>query len=102
LSAPVAPTVEQNPIEWFLPDGDGLVWHNYGDSSLLFNPRSGRTHLLEQWVVDVLEEFRNGPASVAALLERLGLAKEDGAVRGKIQNIISSLDQLGLILPVGP
>jgi PqqD family protein of HPr-rel-A system len=101
LNSSTSPTIEQNFIEWYVPDGDQLIWEHFDESSLLFNPRSGCTHALEQWTVDVLQELMKGSATVPVLAEKLGLKTEEQVLMEKLQRIILALDDLGLILPVG-
>ncbi len=101
MSDPLFQSSAAHSVEWYLPGGDRLIWQDYGGSPILFNPDSGRTHALERWVADILEELQRGPVSGAALVERLGLEGEGDDIGEKIQRTIWTLDQLGLILPVG-
>ncbi|MBF0454169.1 MAG: HPr-rel-A system PqqD family peptide chaperone [Magnetococcales bacterium] len=95
---PLLPDTER----WFVPPDLQLHWHCYGETCLVFNPRSGRTHRLEQWVMDLLEALRQGPVSLSALMEHLGLSQEEReGAREKFNRTIWELDRLGLIFPAG-
>ncbi len=52
--------------------------------------------------MDLLEALRQGPVSLSALMEHLGLSQEEReGAREKFNRTIWELDRLGLIFPAG-
>ena len=87
---------------WSVPSDCRFLWERFGEVCLLFNPLSGTTHLLNELVIDILEEFQKDPVTLDRLIVQLGLEKEREAVRPRIQQVLAEMDYLGLIRPLDP
>lgn len=66
--------------------------------ALLYNPLSGRTHLLSPLAMALLEELAEGPADEAALAARLEVAEQSGE-NVRLARLCWELAELGLLDP---
>ncbi len=83
---------------WYVPDGMKLSWRQFGDETVIFNPASGQTHLLDAFSAWVLRELETSPSSRDVLADRLvreaGL-EADLAVR-RLQEVLEKFHTQGL------
>ena len=87
---------------WYVPFAERLLREPFSVSVLLFNPASGKTHLLNELAMDLLDALAGGPASVGELVMRLDLISERETAEPQIRKLLRTLDRLGLIAPVDP
>jgi PqqD family protein of HPr-rel-A system len=58
-------------IYWYAPDAGAFLWEHGEDESILFDPRSGQTHLLTAVAVEVLRYLSQEPHNQAQLMGKL-------------------------------
>jgi PqqD family protein of HPr-rel-A system len=77
---------------WRIPPGIELCWKRWDDDLIVFNPASGRTHLLNPLAGEALRAIEESPADIESLTKRLAalVAETNGL----------DFDELGLIEPV--
>jgi PqqD family protein of HPr-rel-A system len=87
---------------WRLPEPHRFVWRSFDSYSLLFNERSGDTHVLDPLSREILDLLREAPHDEASLLRELG-SLIDGqapeALEHAVQQVLESFDAAGLIFP---
>jgi PqqD family protein of HPr-rel-A system len=95
LSAP-------NPKRWSSKREPALRWRTWGAHSVVFNPASGDTHLLNASAAAVLRILESRPSSVEELCEELSsrsVAPRGDSLTGEIEALLEELDELGLAAP---
>jgi len=93
----------KQPIRWKVVAPDALVWEHLGDESVLFDRRSGQTHLLPQISVECLALMQDQAMDLEQLCERLEVrshpAFENEACE-QIDQLLRTLNDLGLTVAV--
>lgn len=87
---------------WHLPEPDGLVWRSFDSYSLLYNPESGDTHVLDPLSREILDILLETPHDERSLLQELGVLAEGqdaAALESAVHEALTSLDSAGLITP---
>jgi len=82
---------------------DALCWEHWGEESVLFDRRSGQTHLLTALATGCLLLLQDADLDVDQLIEKLRGRFEEGpeqAGREQIRQLLLTLDELGLIKAV--
>ncbi|MCB1874744.1 MAG: HPr-rel-A system PqqD family peptide chaperone [Chromatiales bacterium] len=90
---------------WTVPNWDELLQEQWEDETLLFNPASGQTHILNLVGITVLERLASRPSSVTDLAQGLltTFAPDDRRVfLESLWQHLAQLDELGLIEPYQP
>jgi PqqD family protein of HPr-rel-A system len=87
---------------WQLSATGELQWVQWGDECVLYHEGSGDTHLLEPFVMEVLQALHRAPATVSTIVEVL--AREGGEetrhqMSNHIDSLFSTLHRLGVIEP---
>lgn len=86
---------------WAAPGAGGFLWREFGTVSVLFDPRSGETHLLDPLAREILdlliEHPRTGAQTAAALGALIGGPAEE--LRPRVEEAMAEFDRLGLIFP---
>lgn len=80
---------------------DGLVWRNWHDGSVVFNPDSGQTHLLDIVSREGLSCLQETALDVAELRDQLAERLEverDDELRLYVERLVSKFDELGLLV----
>ncbi len=87
---------------WCIPAGNFAVWRELNDISVLFDRRSGQTHLLDAFARELYDLITEQADTAPELTSRMAAILEgavDPALRQKIDDTIAEFDQLGLIFP---
>lgn len=87
---------------WQLPESDSLVWRSFDSYSLLYNPQSGDTHVLDplsREILDLLHETPHDEVSLVQELSFLAEGQDPAALESAIHEALTSLDSAGLIAP---
>ncbi|MDA5193619.1 HPr-rel-A system PqqD family peptide chaperone [Govanella unica] len=88
-------------VLWAGAGASGFLWREFGSFSVLYDPRSGETHLLDPLAREILDLFIEQPRTetevVAQLAELLG--SEGGDIASRVAEAIAEFDRLGLIFP---
>lgn len=85
-------------------DVEQLIWRSWSDDHfLVYHPRSGNTHLLNQATCLILDQLRLGHADAQQLAGSLAEATDlniDQTLHRHVQQMLEQLDQVGLIDPM--
>ncbi|TQV83666.1 HPr-rel-A system PqqD family peptide chaperone [Denitrobaculum tricleocarpae] len=87
---------------WYVPESGSLVWRSFDSYSLLYNERSGNTHVLDPLSREILDLLQESPRDERALLQELtSLVGDDDpeALREAIGEALVAFDSAGLIFP---
>jgi len=87
------------PRTWKVPQ---LIFKNWNDGVVVFNVRSGNTHLLNPVTVQILKILTEQPRDVAQIAERLATENDtsvDDELLAELEKALLQLDELGLIEP---
>lgn len=90
------------PGLWRLSVTSPLPLRVWDGETVVFNPLSGDTHLLDILTGELLRALMTGPASVAALRQTAAEFLEvpdDEQLAQHVGQMLASLDELGLIEP---
>lgn len=88
---------------WQVVAPDALVWEHLGEESVLFDRRSGQTHLLPLITVECMTMLQERAMDLDQLCERLDVGTEPDSgneARGQIAQLLHTLNDLGLIVSV--
>ena len=88
---------------WAVVDNDALVWEHLEEESVLFDRRSGQTHLLTKTTIKCLVALQENAYSLDQLYERFELRSDSETAyeaRLHISQLLSTLNELGLIASV--
>ena len=82
---------------------EGLIWRQWGDEYVVYNPVSGDSHLLDSVSARGLLHLEAQEASAPQLIEELnlslGIALDEG-LDLYVQRMIAEFSELGLARPV--
>lgn len=89
-----------SPRQWLLtPAGRGLLWQNWEDAYIVYQPSSTETHVFNETTALILESLEQGPLPMERvkdwILEALGMA--EGVVNDDLLFAVGRLEALGLI-----
>ena len=90
------------PKYWAAPRRDSLLWLEDGASTVVFDRRSGQTHILNATAAQALGLLMNGPLPEAELSRQMALNLDpDADMAALVREILSTFDALGLVEPAG-
>ena len=84
-------------------DPDALVWEHLGEESVLFDRRSGQTHLLTLIAAECLALLQEHAMNLDQLCEKLEVRSQpefEIETREQIDQLLRTLNDLGLIVSV--
>lgn len=87
-------------MNWRLRAGQSLHTLAGDDDSVVYNDRSGETHLLNAVAISLLEHLRKGPDDFSGICASLGVAWEfdsDAELQRVVLALTNELDDLCLI-----
>lgn len=87
--------------QWLLtPAGRGLLWQNWEDAYIVYQPSSTETHVFNETTALILESLEQGPLPMESIkhgiLEVLGL-ETDELANDSLMFAVGRLEALGLI-----
>ena len=87
---------------WAAPSPERLLWHDLGPVAVVFNARSGDTHVVDPLAHEALALLVESPRTASALTSTLADLLEAPAdeVGPKVDAILAEFDRLGLIFPL--
>ena len=88
---------------WRLNPVCQLKWRSWGNEYILYNSASGQTHLLNELGASALNLLSAGELSACNLRQTLAAKcdlADDSEFQSYIDNMLKSMDSLGLIEPV--
>lgn len=88
-------------VTWSAAGASGFLWREFGSVSVLFDPRSGETHMLDSLAREILDLFIEQPraaSDVARALEDL-IGGPGDEISLRVDQAIAEFDRLGLIFP---
>ena len=86
-----------------VPNSDGLIWSEWDDASIVYDPRSGHTQVLNEFARELFALYEDGPKTLDQLLsefEKIIEAEADETTRKNIIETVSGFDSMGLIEPI--
>ncbi len=87
---------------WRVPKDWRLEWRQWGSFHIVFNPASGDTHLLNVISAFVLRSLENEARSVEELKALVSRLPERPGDPADIDDLVSELDELGLVAAAPP
>lgn len=87
---------------WQVPAPDSLVWRSFDSYSLLFNERSGNTHVLDPLSREILDLLQETPRDELSLVRELSSILEEQdtqALEVAVHEALEAFDSAGLIFP---
>ncbi len=93
---------DESPERWVAPRRESLLWLEDGASAVIFDRRSGQTHILNAAAAQALGLLMNGPLPEVELSRQMALNLDPGAdMPALVREILSTFDALGLVEPAG-
>ncbi len=89
-------------ITWAAPGANGFRWREFDTISVLFDPRSGETHMLDVLSREVLDLISDEPRTSQGVLDAVSsLMPEtpEATVKARVDEIVGHFDRIGLIFP---
>ena len=84
---------------WRVDRSDELLWETWDDGIVVFQPTSGKTHVLNPLGALALDLLAEAPSTASELVERIAGATErprDEALEGQVRTLLTYLDRLGI------
>lgn len=88
---------------WRLRRGVPLLSHTWGDETVIFDPESGDTHLLNTASFGIVERLSSDPETIEQLASRVATSLDlplDEQLRTYIEELLLDLAEIGLVEPV--
>lgn len=85
---------------WSVREPSALLWEHWDEESILFDRRSGQTHLLTASTVQLLSLLEQAPLPASRLIEALSPPVENGSplMNGEqVDALLHTLAELGLV-----
>lgn len=95
--------LQKQTVCWQVVAPDALVWEHLGDESVLFDRRSGQTHLLPQITAECVALLQEQAMDLETICERLEVRLHpelENEARYKIDQLLRTLNDLGLIASI--
>ncbi len=95
--------MSHDPCLWRVGSRLPLRWRGWDGEWVVFHPESGDTHLLDPLAAEALRYLESAPATTATLVRHLvdgPSAPDAGELPGIVEQLLSVLDDAGLIEPV--
>jgi PqqD family protein of HPr-rel-A system len=89
--------------EWRIPAESQLHWRAWEDDVVLFDARSGETHLLNAVAAEVLKSLAESPADLGTLARRVAIhfdVAPDSGWLSRLKALLARFDEAGLVEPV--
>lgn len=86
-----------------VPNAAGFLWSEWEDASIVYDPRSGHTQVLNEFARELLALLEDGPKTTSDLcveFEKIIETSLDPFTKGKIIETVNGFDTMGLIEPV--
>ncbi|MCP5382877.1 MAG: HPr-rel-A system PqqD family peptide chaperone [Kordiimonadaceae bacterium] len=90
-------------LVFHVPDNAGLIWSEWEDASIVYDPRSGHTQVLNEFARELLALYEDGPKSLDQLLAEFSKiidAEPDATTTQNIIETVAGFDNMGLIEPI--
>ena len=87
-------------MKWQLTSASGLRWHDTEEESLIFNPASGDTHLLDLVARSGLACLEKGPLTGEEICQHMAIQLQlnsDEDLRPYVSRLLNRLRGLGLV-----
>lgn len=85
---------------WCAPGRHELLWLEDDGGTVVFDRRSGQTHILNETAMQALVLLMDRPLHAAALSQQMALTLEPGSdAPALVRDILSTFDALGLAEP---
>jgi PqqD family protein of HPr-rel-A system len=94
---------DDNDSSWGVPDPQGILWEEFEDECVVFNPLSGDTHYLNLTAAEILKLIHERPRTLKELLDAftsLFELEEDIDLHGSVRRVLQEFEDAGLICPL--
>lgn len=94
-----------SPGKWRACTEATLLWRQWGDEYVVFNPASGDTHVLNEVAAQALQRLEQSPADTRDLTAHIRAAihiDPDDQLLRHMEGLIDQFDELGLTEPADP
>jgi PqqD family protein of HPr-rel-A system len=96
--------VDKSHTSWVVPDQCCLLWEQFDNGSLIFNPLSGTTHILFEPAITIIQLLQQKQMTLSELIQALDFGLEAGEesqeIIARVWQILLDLDKLGIVHPV--
>lgn len=92
-----------NTLVYHVPNQAELVWSEWEDASIVYDPRSGHTQVLNEFARELLALYEDGPKTLDQLFDEFeGILESslDDVTKNSIIETVAGFDTMGLIEPV--
>ena len=92
-----------NTLVYHVPNQAELVWSEWEDASIVYDPRSGHTQVLNDFARELLALYEDGPKNLDQLFGEFEAILEhslDDVTKNSIVETVTNFDTMGLIEPV--
>ena len=86
-----------------VPSAAGFIWSEWDDASIVYDPRSGHTQVLNDFARELLALYEDGPKNLNSLFfefEKILETKIDQHTKEQIIESVNGFDAMGLIEPI--
>ncbi len=86
-----------------VPSAAGFFWSEWDDASIVYDPRSGHTQVLNDFARELLALYEDGPKNLSALFfefEKIIESQLDDTTKEQIVETVAGFDNMGLIEPL--
>lgn len=86
-----------------MPSTAGFIWSEWDDASIVYDPRSGHTQVLNDFARELLALYEDGPKNLNSLFfefEKILEDKIDQHTKVQIIETVNGFDAMGLIEPI--
>ncbi|MBF0357174.1 MAG: HPr-rel-A system PqqD family peptide chaperone [Magnetococcales bacterium] len=95
--------MDKSKTSWVVPDQCCLLWEQFDNGTLIFNPLSGTTHLLFEPAVTIIQLLQQKQMTFPELIQGLDFGLEVGEesleIEERVWQILLDLDKLGIVHP---
>ena len=96
-------SIADNSLVYHVPNQAELVWSEWEDASIVYDPRSGHTQVLNEFARELLALFEDGPKTFDQIFDEFeGILESplDDVTKNNIVETVVGFDTMGLIEPV--
>jgi PqqD family protein of HPr-rel-A system len=90
-------------LRWKTPSESGLLWEHWDNEFVVFDPRSGHTHLLNEMAAVALKALDTraftGLELTRFLASEFSVSSDDPELERHVEQMLAHFDELGLVEP---
>jgi PqqD family protein of HPr-rel-A system len=85
---------------WTCWSTESLLWRQWIDETIVYNPASGNTHVIGPVATKILRRLEQQPSTASQLAESIASefdVESDQEVVEHVERLVSNLEELGLV-----